>query len=87
MSTKSRRRLSGNDSAAICASFKEYHGNWPAVFSDKEIKKIMQKNDIDEDFVKGHINNKKKKVKSASTARSTNSGIIFCSDLIIRLLC
>ena len=59
MASKSRKRLSKEDSTTICETYNRFKGKWDSIMADPEVKRIGQA------FLASHVNNKKKKIKKA----------------------
>jgi hypothetical protein len=61
MTSKTRKRLSKEDSTTICETYNRFKGKWDSIMADPEVKRIG----YGQAFLSSHVNNKKKKIKRA----------------------
>jgi len=59
---KSTARISKDQSTYLCKLFENCNGKWDKIVSDKEVKCWGKK----EEYLKQHVNNKKKKIKKSN---------------------
>jgi hypothetical protein len=59
MTSKTRKRLSKEDSTTICETCNRFKGKWDSIMADPEVKRIG----YGQGFLSSHLNNEKKKIK------------------------